>query len=654
MLGTLTQLSTAIWVYDIDNYCIHWANEAALSMWEAESLDELCSRDFKSNTSPAVTQTLTSYQKLFEQNKTFNLFWRYTPKGIQKEAFCQFSGHRMPDGSMGMLVEAVPSYLVEEHGSTASTINLSSYREKTGAFISGNISFIEQMGNSVHHLRDLFSDPKDYKYLMQHIESRQPYDQDVMLNTYTGSKWFSVNAYSSKDKLDNRIVLFHQYDIHERKINEFELQRESLTDPLTGILNRKGLDEKITIAAQNKRELVLFYVDLDGFKLINDTFGHSVGDELLVSFSEKLSTFHHSKGSAARIGGDEFIWYIESQHMDVDEETLGESMVRFLCDPYESSLDIPIMVSASLGGAKMPQNGNTLDALLMAADIAMYKAKQQGRRRCVMYDKSMTKQVARQNQLVQCLHQAITANELQLYYQPIYNVTTGDIIYFEALLRWNNKELGWVMPCEMIQIAEDMGFICELENWVIKQALNDLVELKKMYGERTKMSVNISGIHLTDSNLVPFVRDTIKHLNLHCTDLIIELTESVLVENATSENCFIRKLIELGVDINIDDFGTGYSSLAYINDIPASTVKIDRSFVEQAVRNTELVKCIFNLINSLNMLPLIEGVETREQSDLFRRIGIDLHQGYFHARPQPMSHYRRIHAIQKQRNSESI
>lgn len=631
-------LVTALWIYDIDNYCIVWANKAALELWQSDSLEELTARDFKPGTSKAVQETLRDYQLVFSAGKTIAKNWLYYPKGIRKEAFCQMSGFLLDGQRIAILCEAIPSYLINENFSSESVIILSTYSNE-GEFISGNPPFIENLMQDSIKLEYLFADIIDYNRAIDSLKRLGRFEDDILIKTKQGNHWHRLTMSYSQQKKSEPLILVQQFDINERKLNEISLSKDVITDPLTGLLNRRGLTQKLEKIELKDDEYIIFYIDLDGFKMINDSLGHSVGDIVLKTLAERLLTSPFDRGIACRFGGDEFIWVINSDDVQNDQDSIANQLISTLNNPYFDEGSRPMLISASVGIAQYPQDGRDFSKLILRADAAMYLAKKQGKRRWVNYIKGMEDSLQRQSKVAQYLFNAIEKSELSLYYQPIFDMSVEKIVAFEALIRWNSVELGWVSAEETICVAEEVGVITEIENWVIGQALGDLLKLQRLISPDITMAVNISGIHFTDPNLDKMIHKQLSNYQIAPEFLTIELTESALLADIDQENNSVDRITQNGINMSIDDFGTGYSSLAYLHKIPAKVVKIDRSFTQRVEQDASMLIGIFQLIESQGFKTLVEGVETVEQSKLLMNLGICLQQGYALGLPQPLGFY---------------
>jgi diguanylate cyclase (GGDEF)-like protein len=385
--------------------------------------------------------------------------------------------------------------------------------------------------------------------------------------------------------------------------------------------------------------LTLLYIDLDGFKMVNDSLGHGTGDIILCEVADRLRKNSLPTATLCRFGGDEFVFVVYEDLPEQELVGLLNQIIESISMPYLDTQQNPILLSASIGLSRFPDNANDIEHLIMCADAAMYEAKKSGKKRWNEYQFGMEKSLKRLSDLAQKLSLAEKNNELSLHYQPIIDITTDQITSFEALLRWYNPDLGNTSPQEVIDVAEKTGLIRDIENWVLNRALKDLLTFKQIIGQHITMAVNISGLHISEPNLGNYVFSLLKRYNLQPADLTIELTESVLLTNIDAADSPANQMTKQGIKLSIDDFGTGYYSLAYLHAIPASVVKVDRAFLNQTENNTVTLECIQTLLSSLNMKSLIEGIETKGQASLLHSLGFNLQQGYFHGRPEPLDYY---------------
>ena len=633
----LNNLHTAIWIYDIDDPAILWANPAALKLWNSDSLEELLQRDFKKDQSAAVKESLFQYQKAFKQGEVIQENWVFTPKGIEVQAFCQFSGIELEDGRMAMLVEATTHN--NSYTQLGSTTILSTY-SILGEFISGNPPFLKVFGDPPKNLNQLIQETSLLTKLTNSLSKEQTFEEDILITTLSGRVWFRLIA--DKSFHDGQpTILLHLYDIHERKTIEESFRKQAWTDPLTGLLNRRGLSTNVARNIVNQQAFTLFYIDLDGFKMINDSLGHGLGDDVLIEVCSRLQLQCQPPEILCRFGGDEFILITYQDNSDEKTADRCSELLTSLSKTYKTLEGRSLALSASIGISHYPKDGESMDRLITCADAAMYHAKKTGKKRWVQYQKDMELILKRSSLLAQKLATMNKDDELNLHYQPIVNVITNKIISFEALIRWHDDEVGPVSPEEIIQIAEKTGLICSIENWVLNRSLKSLKILRRLTDPNVTMSVNISGLHFSKENFEDNILDILSVNHLDGKDLTIELTESVLLTDISSAK---KALDGSKLRLSIDDFGTGYSSLAYLHNIPASTVKVDKSFLDNMFLdnmelNTVTLECIHRLVNALNMDSLIEGIETEEQAEVLKSLGYYLQQGYLHGRPQPIEYY---------------
>ncbi len=633
---------TAVWIYDIENYGIIWANKAALSLWESDSLEELIARDFKPGSSDAVQQTLVDYQQLFRTGKSLSRVWRFSPKDILKEAYCLLSGYQLTDGRMGMLVEAVKEDLIEDDNNASSVVTLSTYTLE-GKFLSGNPPFLETQEKSYDHLRSLFITQDEYQRIRKTVEYTNRFEGDVQIRVNKQVLWHRIIvSVCEQDKL-NKVLLVQQFNIEQRKQKEIALEKEVITDPLTGLLNRRGLQSVI----EENQNFILFYIDLDGFKLVNDSLGHCVGDQLLQHLGLKLTSGEFEKGCACRCGGDEFIWLVNEEELTSTIEDTANLLIKTMNEPFcFDTNENPVSVSASIGIAHYPKDGEEFDKLIQKADAAMYSAKKQGKHRWVNYVAGMEDTLRRHSKLAQHLYKALENQEFELHYQPIFDVQSKQVKSLEALLRWDNPQLGRVSTEECIRVAEEIGIILDIEKWVIATAISDVKSFKDIFHQDVVVAINISSQYFSRPECVAFVTKQLTECGLRGESINIELTESTLLTDAQQETKTAFKLYQQAIPISIDDFGTGYSSLSYLHKIPATFVKIDRSFTTGLEQDTKMMASIQQLLKSLQFQTVIEGVETIEQSKILLNMGLQLQQGYGLGLPQPMSFYLKAENIE--------
>ncbi len=427
-------------------------------------------------------------------------------------------------------------------------------------------------------------------------------------------------------------------EIRERKHYELELSRLASTDPLTGLCNRSSLAERVISALAESRasgsRAALLFVDLDDFKEVNDVRGHYAGDRVLSIVAERLTESIPPGSDLARWGGDEFV--VVMRGLDSGEQAIeAASAVRdSICRPIDIGGEA-VWVDATIGISIFPDHGSTHDALIRAADVAMYAAKQESHRRVRVFDPTLADQVAKAHFLSQCLSEAITNEKLSVAYQPIVSQAAGRCVALEALVRWDDPQRGAVPPSEFIPLAERSGDILALGRWVLEKAC---LEASRWPGVQPPgVSVNVSAAQvLAGSSFVEDVLGALERSGLPPDRLHLELTESSFAGDDDRVAVVLAKLRSQGVRISIDDFGTGFSSLAYLQNLPIDTIKIDKTFVSGIGAEAKpIVRAIVSMARALGYGLIAEGVETESQMSALNALGVEVQQGFLFSRPLP-------------------
>jgi diguanylate cyclase (GGDEF)-like protein/PAS domain S-box-containing protein len=426
-------------------------------------------------------------------------------------------------------------------------------------------------------------------------------------------------------------------DITERKRAEGRITHMAHHDSMTGLANRVLLRERLEQALARMVEqdgrLAVFCIDLDGFKDVNDALGHPVGDALLRLAAERLRGCAREGDTVARLGGDEFAIIQDSIHDVEQASALARRIVDVIGAPFHVD-EHDVVVSASIGIAVAPHDGADPDNLLKYADMALYAAKTDGRRTYRFFEAEMNERLHARRAMEIDLRAAFQRDEFELYYQPCIDIQSGRIVGFEALLRWNHPERGLVLPGEFIALAESIGLIVPLGEWVLRQACAAAAR----WPDDIAVAVNLSPLQFKNANLVQTVTTALAASGLPPRRLELEITESVLLQENENNPATLHRLRDLGVRIALDDFGTGYSSLSYLRVFPFDRIKIDGSFVKELPHNIEcvsIVRAVTDLARGLHMMTTAEGVETAEQLDELRAHGCTAAQGYLFSRPLP-------------------
>ncbi len=506
---------------------------------------------------------------------------------------------------------------------------------------------------------EITDDPESY-FQYVHPDDIQVFRQNIALFEMRPGKYL-VNEHRVLHKNGNyRWVLFRalasdengkgkttrlsgsQTDIDAQKLAEQQLVHDAMHDRLTGLPNRHLLLERLqhfldTPKRRNQETCALLFLDLDGFKTVNDTRGHPAGDQLLISLAKRLKTYLSANDTLARFGGDEFVVLAEDVNGINQVEDIAESIQLALEKPFAVG-NGESFVSASIGITLSTKNYTKATEMLRDADIAMYRAKADGKKRHVIFNAEMHGNVVKQAELISDLRYVLERKELEIYYQPIIDLQDSrKLLGFEALLRWNHPEHGQISPEEFVPLLEDTGMIIEVGQWLIESATATIKSWhKKNY--TPWVAVNVSAMQLRESGLNAGVKRALALSGLDSKFLTLEITETNVMQNELIARAILNEVKQLGVKLSMDDFGTGYSSLSYLKRFPWDYVKIDKSFVKDIDINSDdvaIIEAIAVMVHSLNFNVVAEGVETLNQLKVLKNYGIDCVQGYLLARPGP-------------------
>jgi diguanylate cyclase len=430
-----------------------------------------------------------------------------------------------------------------------------------------------------------------------------------------------------------------------------ELRDVALRDTLTSLPNRIFFNDLLSrsIALHRRdpqRMFAVLFLDIDRFKIVNDSLGHHVGDRLLIGIAERLCKTLRKEDvitsmtecTAARVGGDEFLMLIEGMKHYHDAMSVAERLLEVLAEPYKVG-DHSIKITASIGITTSALPYVTLDEMIRDADTAMYRAKAAGKNRFVMFDTRMHEDALLRLAMENDLRLAIDEKQFRLVYQPIVHLGSGCVLGFEALVRWHHPTRGIVSPLDFIPLAEEIGTIVPLGEWVLREACLELARWRSLPDlDNLFVSVNLSRKQIGHPNLVESIRDIIQEAGLPPSAVKLEITESAIMENMDLAVAILGQIRDLGIALHIDDFGTGHSSLSCLHNFPVSGMKIDRSFISNVVDNPDyasIINAIVTLAHNLRLELIAEGIETLDQMSMLKNMGCDLAQGYFFQRPLP-------------------
>lgn len=434
----------------------------------------------------------------------------------------------------------------------------------------------------------------------------------------------------------------------ERKIAELTMRHVAAHDALTGLPNRARLKEDLMAAmaraTRHGRQLAVLFMDLDRFKMINDSLGHSVGDQLLVSVSQRLRDCVRDTDAVFRHGGDEFVVLLEDLQHGEYAGKVADMVTAAMNRPFDVQ-GIALHSSASVGVSIYPRDGEDVETLLKNADIAMYRAKDLGRNNATFYSPEMNARAVERLVMENELREALHLRQFELHYQPQYDPHGMHINGCEALIRWRKSEHELVSPADFIPVLEETGLIKPVGAWVIETACAQLAEWHALGWASPRMSVNISCQQLGDRNLLNQLQGCLHRRNLRPEWLELEITESMLVRHDPATAQILQGFVDLGLRLAVDDFGTGYSSLSYLHRMSIDTLKVDRAFVKNIPGNEDseaIARAIIALGKSMRLDVVAEGVETTTQAEFLRKLGCDLLQGYLFSKPVPAADFQRL------------
>ena len=501
--------------------------------------------------------------------------------------------------------------------------------------------------NELVHEQDIVNARRDFE---EHIKNITPiYKSEFRIKICDDSYlWVSSRGKALRDSEGKAMKLSGSItDISERKNSEEKIKFMAYYDSLTKLPNRtlfmNELDKQLQHTKLLKTEGAVFFIDLDNFKNINDTMGHDFGDKLLIYLGSQLENLINENDTLCRLGGDEFILLHPNCNVN-DVEYSAKRLLNLFNTIFEID-NKQMYITASIGIAFYPKDGSDTTSILKSADSAMYKAKEFGKKRIAIYDAEMYLQLERKINIERILRTSIENNELSIQYQPQINAEKNVIHGFEALLRLNSKELGFISPVEFIPIAEEIGYISHLDQWVLSEACKQSKKWLEAGYKFSSISVNISSVEIQQPNFLEVTKNIIAATGIASKFVELEITETVLMQSLDSNVKILRELMDMGIRIALDDFGTGYSSLNYLRKIPISTLKIDKSFIDNInsnIKEESIIKNIIEMAHTNDLKVVAEGVETQHQLSILKERKCDYIQGYYFSKPLPASEIEKL------------
>ncbi len=644
LFSIFDRLDTGVWIFDFDEKRILWANRKALEFTDAASVEELQSRDMGADMSHSVDQRLRQYQQDFcKHDVSFSEIWTLYPKGKAQVLQVVMSGIRLKDGRMALLCEGRP-----HHEQQPETLRSAEALMHTSVMI----SLFSQDGKPLYRntasraacsapeapFEDQFVDRKDARRLLDHLKRGRTSGLVAHVATATGRRWHELTIRACHDAVTSQpAYLVSEIDVTELHQTKERAQYLASHDTLTGLSNRTYLKERVdqvlqTADDQNNRA-TLYLIDLDDFKIVNDSLGHAAGDGLLQLVAKKLGDLTGPDDIVARLGGDEFLICHLEQPGGRGPDWFGQELLAAFATPQLIE-GKPRQVGLSIGYAQYPEDGDGIDQLMRHADLALYQAKTGTKNQCVRFQESMRLLRDEHHAIKKDLENAVVDNEFVLYYQPIACTETGQVIGAEALIRWFHPEKGLIPPDEFIPIAEETGLINDIGLWVSGKVAAMQAHLEEL-GQTVPLSMNVSPRQLSDPNFVARMRSLPELSGCAPDKISLEITESVLLGDIPHALGTLSSLKQAGYRIVIDDFGTGYSNLAYLHNYPIDGIKIDRMFMDDIASGGAIVKLILSLASALGADVVAEGVETVDQRTWLSDNGCYRFQGYLYSRPVP-------------------
>jgi diguanylate cyclase (GGDEF)-like protein/PAS domain S-box-containing protein len=456
-----------------------------------------------------------------------------------------------------------------------------------------------------------------------------------------GIQWYELQLTSCSNEVNQLEFLILARDVTEQHATEERLRHMATHDALTGLPNRSLLSDRLRMAIAQSRRLgagfAVLALDLDGFKKVNDALGHAVGDALLRVASVRFRDSLRTVDTLARVGGDEFIAVLPSAVNIEELQQIARRMISTVQLPFEIDNHV-LYVSTSIGAAIYPQHGDNEVKLLAHADTALYRAKETGKSRCVIYDFAKFDLPEHDVSMEAAMYDAVRNGEFRLFYQPIIDARTRKIVGFEALMRWAHPELGSISPTQFIPMAEANGLINLLGGWALKAACVQIRHFEEVAGRPLYVSVNVSPRQFRNDQFLQVMDDAMKLSGLSGGQLLLEITEGILMSDPEHAEVLLNAIAKRDVRIAIDDFGTGYSSLSYLKRFPIAALKIDRAFIKDlpvSVKDAAICNVVMSLASHLNLTTIAEGVENHQQLDYLSKQGCAMIQGFLTGRPLP-------------------
>ncbi len=506
----------------------------------------------------------------------------------------------------------------------------------------GMLKYVEKAFDNPYEFINTFAISEDRAAALTDLEifmnnCSEKYSSEMRIEAGGQLKWILIEGkmFGTDDK---KYLSGTIHDITHRKQVESEVGLFIYYDALTGFPNRSWLMENFNELFKSSQKdgssMAVIFIDIENLKAVNNSYGNEAGDLFLKLFSQLLTACKRDEDKILRSDGDEFMLIMPGVETRAQVWEACKNILEFSKNPFEIK-NRKIFISLSMGAAFYPEDTTEIQDLLMFANLAMYQAKKMGKNKTAFYEKHLGDSYIRGLAIEHELKNALKNDEFYLLFQPQYDISSNMIMGFEALLRWNSSALGMVSPAEFVPIAEKTGDIVEIGEIVIRKAARTIIELKNTGCPFQRIAINVSPLQLRKKNFLPNIEKLFEKSHIPLSMLEIEITEGTLIDTHKDKLNLFKEMIEKGINIAIDDFGTGYSSLNYLTMLPISTLKIDKSFIDNISdkKNRAVIQCIINLSKIMKYTVLAEGVESREQVEILKDYGCEIIQGYYFSKP---------------------
>ncbi len=634
------RLQVPIWIFDIDNSSIAYANAPACHLWQAETEEELTSRVMASDMSATVAKRLKQYQADFiESDATFNEMWTLYPNGEPKSVMVVYSGFVLPDGRMAMQCEVLggtedePENLRSAEALLHTDVMITLFSKK-GPTLYLNPAARNALVMPMKSFSDIFAFPADYADLMIELSVTGEHRLVAEILTVSGKRWFDLSAKSCLDAATGEpAILVTAIDVSELKVARDKARYLADRDQLTGCYNRAYLQNHLSVLSLRDiaDDAAIIFFDVDRFKTINDRHGHEAGDTVLTQIAARARAVLREEDVVSRLGGDEFVILLENlKHPDAIDAEVAR-IKDAITQPIFHDVT-RIEVSVSMGVAVFNPGTTDFAEVMRQADIALYTSKQSGRDCWTLFNEAMGDAAQERAVIEDELITALENQEFILHYQPRRNLKTGQVVSVEGLVRWQHPQKGLIPPNTFIPICEETGMIEELGRLVLEMGVAQAIAWQDS-GRDIDVSLNVSPRQFNDDQLLTTLLDLSQTPGFPSGKVELEITESVLIGDHEEIAEKLKTITKMGYRVAIDDFGTGYSNLSYISRFPLNCLKIDQSFVKQLPESGPIISLILTLTRQFGATAVAEGVETEEQLEWLTAHDCEQVQGYLFSPP---------------------